>query len=279
MFRLQSNRPCRHDVLDDHLAVLHHNPIDDELSYLLLHGERRFLHGLSDTGAKSVDPVQESALCTPLAPLVSDCPHPFPPHPPVVFNPSAALRECGQLNHLGLIGLDQARHFSVEGGAFALQAYAFLFCPDIHGWVPVPLRIWRPQHGRVRAHCLHMVPDPCLNHGGTETAAGTRPRHIPRVPAGTASPSRPAPSRCPPCAGHSAHRPGDFATDTDAACCGAAPARECGRVALAPAPRSRDRCAPAPGPESMRSAGVAYDPGHGQDGDLCARAATGLGRR
>jgi hypothetical protein len=29
MFRLQSNRPCRHDVLDDHLAVLHHNPIYD----------------------------------------------------------------------------------------------------------------------------------------------------------------------------------------------------------------------------------------------------------
>jgi len=27
MFRLQSNRPCRHDVLDDHLVVFHHNPI------------------------------------------------------------------------------------------------------------------------------------------------------------------------------------------------------------------------------------------------------------
>src|SRR5262249_15246230 len=27
LFRLQSNRACRHNVLDDHLGVLHHNPI------------------------------------------------------------------------------------------------------------------------------------------------------------------------------------------------------------------------------------------------------------
>ena len=27
MFRLQSNRPCRYDVLDDHPTVLHHNPV------------------------------------------------------------------------------------------------------------------------------------------------------------------------------------------------------------------------------------------------------------
>jgi len=31
LFRLQSNRPGRHDVLNDNLAVLHHNPIDDYL--------------------------------------------------------------------------------------------------------------------------------------------------------------------------------------------------------------------------------------------------------
>jgi hypothetical protein len=28
LFRLQSNRACRHNVLDDHLMVLHDNPID-----------------------------------------------------------------------------------------------------------------------------------------------------------------------------------------------------------------------------------------------------------
>jgi hypothetical protein len=185
MFRLQSNRPCRHDVLDDHLAVLHHTPIDDSLSYLLLHGERRFLHGLSDTGAKRVDPFQAPELCAPRAPLLSDVPHPFPQHTPVVFNPSAALRQFGPLHHLGLLGIDQASHVSVEGGALALQAYAFLFRPDIHGGVPVPLRIWRPQHGRVREPCLPMIPATCLHHRGPETAAGTRPRHIPRGPAGT----------------------------------------------------------------------------------------------
>jgi hypothetical protein len=52
--------------------------------------------------------------------LLSDFPHPFPQHTPVVFHPSATLRQFGQLNHLGLIGLDQASHFSVEGGALAL---------------------------------------------------------------------------------------------------------------------------------------------------------------
>ena len=31
MSRLQSNRPGRHNVLDDHLIVLHHNPIYHEL--------------------------------------------------------------------------------------------------------------------------------------------------------------------------------------------------------------------------------------------------------
>jgi len=31
LFRLQSNRPCRHDVLNDHLVILHHNPIYYEL--------------------------------------------------------------------------------------------------------------------------------------------------------------------------------------------------------------------------------------------------------
>lgn len=35
---------------------------------------------------------------------MSDFPHPFPQHTPVVFNPPAALRQFGQLNHLGLTG-------------------------------------------------------------------------------------------------------------------------------------------------------------------------------
>jgi hypothetical protein len=42
LFRLQSNRPCRDDVFDDHPLVLHHNPIHYQLYHLVLHLERRF---------------------------------------------------------------------------------------------------------------------------------------------------------------------------------------------------------------------------------------------
>jgi hypothetical protein len=30
LFRVQSHRPSRHDILDEHLVVLHHNPIGYE---------------------------------------------------------------------------------------------------------------------------------------------------------------------------------------------------------------------------------------------------------
>jgi len=67
----------------------------------------------------------------------------------VVFNPSAALRQFGQFDHLGLIGVHQAGHFPIERGELALQAPAFLFRPDIHRRVTTPLLILRPQHGRI----------------------------------------------------------------------------------------------------------------------------------
>jgi hypothetical protein len=60
----------------------------------------------------------------------------------MVFDPSAALGQFTQLDHLGLIGIDEAGHFAVEGGKLALQTDAFLFRPDIHRWIPAPLLIF-----------------------------------------------------------------------------------------------------------------------------------------
>src|SRR4030095_16888619 len=51
------------------------------------------------------------------------------------------------------------------------------------------LGILHPQHRRVREHGLHMGPDTRLNHCGTKTAAGTRPRDIPRIAQGADIPA------------------------------------------------------------------------------------------
>jgi hypothetical protein len=56
MFRLQSNRPCRDDVFDDPLTILHHNPIHHSLYHLLRHRESGSFPGSPDTGAKGLDP-------------------------------------------------------------------------------------------------------------------------------------------------------------------------------------------------------------------------------
>ena len=43
LFRLQSNSPRRHDVLNDHPRFLHHDAIYHQLQHLLLHLEGRLL--------------------------------------------------------------------------------------------------------------------------------------------------------------------------------------------------------------------------------------------
>jgi hypothetical protein len=91
MFRLQSNRPCWYDVLDNHATVLHHNPIHDQLYQLLLHLKSGVFQGPPDTGAKGVDPFEESQFSGPTGPLLVDLPDPLPQHPPMVFDPVAPL--------------------------------------------------------------------------------------------------------------------------------------------------------------------------------------------
>jgi hypothetical protein len=152
------------------------------------------VHSLPDTGAKGLDAFAKPELCTPLAPLLSDFPSPFSPHPSVVVNSSTALRQFGQVDHLGLRGVNEPRHFALKGGELALQAYAFLFRAAIHRGVPTPVRILRPQHRRVREQNLHVPPDAGLNQRRTEAAPRARPRRIPRITQGT---DRPAALRAP----------------------------------------------------------------------------------
>jgi hypothetical protein len=121
--------------------------------------------------------------------LLLDFSHAFPQHTPLVFNPSASLRQFGQIDHLGLIGVNQPGYFPVEGGELTLQAHPFLFRPDIHRGVATPLCILLPQHFGVSKQRLHMLPDIRLNHRGAEAAAHTRPRHIARVAQGADVPA------------------------------------------------------------------------------------------
>src|SRR2546428_649000 len=76
-----------------------------------------------------------------LSPLLLDFSHPFPQHAPVVVKPATSLRQFGQVNFFGLIGINEPRHFSVEGGELALQAHPFLCRTDIDGGVPTPVLI------------------------------------------------------------------------------------------------------------------------------------------
>ena len=141
MFRLQSNRPCRHDVLDNHPAVLQYNPIDVLLYHLLLHLKRGGFHRPPDTGAKGIDPFQEPQLSGSIHPLLVDLLHLCSQHTPVLCNSLASLCQFGELNHLGLIGVNQPRHFSLDSGEFPLEARPFLFRPDIHRRVAAPLLV------------------------------------------------------------------------------------------------------------------------------------------
>jgi len=52
LFRLQSNSPRRHDMLNDHPRFLHHDAIYHQLQYLLLHLEGRLLKRPTHTGTK-----------------------------------------------------------------------------------------------------------------------------------------------------------------------------------------------------------------------------------
>jgi hypothetical protein len=56
----------------------------------------------------------------------------------------APLCQFSKRNHLGLIRINEPGHFPVEGGEFPLQAHPFLFGPDIHHRIPVPLLILPP---------------------------------------------------------------------------------------------------------------------------------------
>jgi hypothetical protein len=264
LFRLQSHRPGWPDVLDEHLVVLPHNPIDYSWEDLLLDRERRLLHRLPDARAKSLDSLEEPQFCGSLSPLLLDFSHPCPQPAPVVVHPSTSLRQFGQVDHLRLRGIKEPRHCPIEGRELALQAPAFLFHADIHCGGTAAGLVLCPQHGGLRPQRLHGLPDARLNQRRTAAAACARPWRLPRRAPG----GRPALSMGPLCAGHSAHRPPDAATDTEAAHWCAAPALDSGPVALVPGPRSRERCAPAPGPAAMRFGGAACGPGPGRDGAL-----------
>jgi hypothetical protein len=149
MFRLQSNRPCWYDVLDNHATVLHHNPIHHQLYHLRLHLPSGVCKGPPDTGAKSVDPFEESPFRGPICPLLRDLPDPLPQPPPMVFDPVAPLGPFGQLDHPRLIGVNQPRHFPVEGGEFPLEAHAFLVGLDMYRRVAASSLILPPQDGGV----------------------------------------------------------------------------------------------------------------------------------
>lgn len=149
MFRLQSNRPCRYDVFDDHPLVLHHNPIHRQLYHLVLHLERRFCSSPPDAGTKGLDTFEQPQFCGPICPLVLDLAHPLLQDAPMVFDPSAPLCQFSQLDHLSLIGVNQPRHFPVEGGELPIEAHPFLFGPDIHRRIATPLLILHPQYGGV----------------------------------------------------------------------------------------------------------------------------------
>jgi hypothetical protein len=171
-------------VLDDHLMVLPHNPINDELSHLLLDRESRLLHGLPDTRAKSFDAFEEPEFCGPLGPLLLDFPHPLPQPPSMVVKPATSLRQVGQGNHCGLIGINEPRHFPLQAGELALQASACLCRADLYRGVPASVLILCPQHGWVRQQGLHVLPDTGLDQCRTAAAARACPRRIPRIAPG-----------------------------------------------------------------------------------------------
>jgi hypothetical protein len=184
MFRLQSNRPCRDDVFNDHAAILHHNSIHYQLYHLLLHLPSRVFQGPPDTGAKSIDSFEESPFSGPICPLLLNLPDPLPQHPPMVFDPVAPLGQFGQLDHPRLIGVNQPRHFPVESGEFPLEAHVFLVGLDMSRRVAASLFILPPQDGGVGQQCLHVIPNPSLDGRRTEATACACPRHIPWVAEG-----------------------------------------------------------------------------------------------
>ena len=65
LFRLQSNSPRRHDMLNDHPRFLHHDAIDHQLQYLLLHLEGRLLKRPTHTGTKCFNPFKQAHLIFP----------------------------------------------------------------------------------------------------------------------------------------------------------------------------------------------------------------------
>src|SRR5215831_6724469 len=62
LFRLQSNSPRRHDMLNDHPRFLHHDAIYHQLQYLLLHLEGRLLKRPTHTGTKCFNPFKQAHL-------------------------------------------------------------------------------------------------------------------------------------------------------------------------------------------------------------------------
>jgi hypothetical protein len=62
-----------------------------------------------------------------------------------------------------LIGIDQLRLFSFQGGQLAFETRPFVLCPHIHGRITVALFILLPQNLGVGEQCLYMLPHRLLD--------------------------------------------------------------------------------------------------------------------
>jgi len=146
MFRLHRTGPVA-DVLDDHLVVFHHNLFTTIVNTFWCTNERGLLHSPRTLAQNVSTPSRSRSSAVRSVRCLGDFPHPSAAYALGLQSVGGALASSFARSPR-LIGIDQAGHFSVEGGELALQAYAFLFRPESTAGSP-SLFILRPQHVRI----------------------------------------------------------------------------------------------------------------------------------